>query len=503
MHQRLSGMLVRAAIGATVVGGGLAAAASVKAGATTTSVAPDVGTYPGNWSPAYMALGQQPVSEATALAVAEAHDVIVAQPPVYAPWVTLMKQVNPNLVIFAYQNASFSHSILSFPESVYSHDSSGHRIQSLQFQTYLMVPNSSAWESYQAQLCTQDLKTSHYDGCYLDTMGDGILSTGYLTALPVIPGTGTAYTDADWVSVESTLAQAIKSANGNAPLLGNMLGNGQRYFSSNATTVPILKVLGGGVEEMFLRESAWPITTFKSPKKWIQDVTSLSNAESLGDYVAAITKVWVPGATTAQVDAWHRYALASFLLGTGGHDRFSFMTAGDSGLQIMPYDHVAIGQPLSSMVQVGAAYERQYTNGLVVVNPSSGPVTIPLTGSYVNLDGTVVTSSITLGADTGDVLVPANPMPAPSATTAVPTVSAGTATLSGIVSGRGSTGFSYFEWGTTTSYGHTTPAQTLGAGWAAVSASVSGLVSGTLYDYRVVTVTPAGTTYGPNIVFKA
>jgi hypothetical protein len=449
-----------------------------------------------------MAVGQKPVSEATALTVAETNDVIVAWPAVYAPWVSVMKQVNPNLVIFAYQNSSFSYQKETFPESMYAHDSSGHRVQSQQFHTNLMVPNSSAWESYQANLCAQNLSTSHYDGCYLDTMGDGILSPGYLTAPPVNPSTGAAYTASEWVSIEVTLAQSIKSANGTAPLLGNMLGNGQRYFSPANTTVPILKVLGGGVEEMWLRDSAWPVTQYKSTTKWLQDVTSLSDAESHGDYVAAITKVWVP-ATAAQLDSVHRYALASFLLGTGGHDRFSFMPAHDSGLQILPYEQLPIGQPLAGMVQVGGAYERQFSNGLVLANPSTGSVTIPINGSYVDLDGVVVSSSVTLAPNTGDVLVPASPMPLPVAATSVPTAANGTATLSGIVSGRGSTGFSYFEWGTSTAYGNVTVAQTLGAGWATATADISGLTPGAYYDYRVVTSTSAGTTYGPNIIFKA
>jgi hypothetical protein len=449
-----------------------------------------------------MAPGYQSVSQSVAIQVAEAHDFVVAQPQKFAPWVSVMKQVNPNLLLLVYQNSSFSYPSQSFSETTYSHDASGNRIQSRGFGTYLMRPNSAAWQNYEAQTCTSNLAKSGYDGCYLDTMGDGILSTGYLTALPVNPSTGQPYTDQQWVSAETSLAQAVKSANGSVPLVGNMVGNGQRYWSATATTVPILQVLGGGMEEMFLRNAYWAVGSYKTAQKWLQDVTTLSDAEANGHWIAATTKVWV-NATTAQVNSWHRYALASFLLGTGGHDRFAFMASSTAGMGVAPYDAVALGQPAGAMTQAGTAYERQFANGLVVVNPNTSSVTLSLSGTYVDLDGKAVTSSITLAPETGDVLVSASPMPAPVSETEVPSLSTGTASLAGEVSGRGSTGTTYFQWGTSKTYGSTTPVQTLGAGWSSSSATISGLTSGTKYNYRVATVTPAGVTYGSNMVFKA
>jgi hypothetical protein len=448
-----------------------------------------------------MAGGGQ-ASESVAVEVAETHDLVVAQPIIFARWVPLMKSVNPHLLLLAYQNASLSKPRQTFSGSDYAQSSSGGRIQSRQFHNYLMLPDNPDWQNYQARTCASNQARSGYGGCYLDTMGDGILSPGYLTGLPIDPSTRRPYTDQEWTSAETSLAQAIKASNGSVPLIANMVGDGQRYWSPTATTLPIFQVLGGGMEEMFLRNATNPVGAYKPVNEWLEDVTSLSNAEARGYWIAATTKVWV-NATSSELDSWHRYSLASFLLGTGGHDRFAFMSSKSSGLGVQPYDDVSLGQPAGAMTQVGAAYERRFANGLAVVDPGPSSATLSLGGTYVDLDGNVLSSSITLAPDTGDVLVAANPMPAPAAETAAPAMATGTATLAAEVSGRGSRGTTYFQWGTSPSYGHTTPALSLAAGWSSVSASVAGLSAGTAYDYQVVTVTPAGVTHGSNMVFTA
>jgi hypothetical protein len=97
------------------------------------------------------------------------------------------------------------------------------------------------------------------------------------------------------------------------------------------------------------------------------------------------------------------------------------------------------------------------------------------------------------------------------ATATAPAVATGTAgnitgtsaTLNGTVNpnGRGTT--LDFEYGTTTKYGSKTPTQNLGSGTSTenVSASVSSLKPGTLYHFRVVATSDAGTTNGADQTF--
>jgi hypothetical protein len=60
----------------------------------------------------------------------------------------------------------------------------------------------------------------------------------------------------------------------------------------------------------------------------------------------------------------------------------------------------------------------------------------------------------------------------------------------------------HFEYGTTTSYGLTTPMQSrTGNTYRTVSANVSGLLASHVYHFRIVATNSAGTTYGSDRTF--
>ncbi len=95
--------------------------------------------------------------------------------------------------------------------------------------------------------------------------------------------------------------------------------------------------------------------------------------------------------------------------------------------------------------------------------------------------------------------------PAPTATTGVATdVSTTGATLNGTVNPNGVATTVSFEWGTTTSYGQTTPGQALGAGTVAqaVSAALTGLAPCTTYHYRLKATSAGGTANGEDATFR-
>jgi len=92
----------------------------------------------------------------------------------------------------------------------------------------------------------------------------------------------------------------------------------------------------------------------------------------------------------------------------------------------------------------------------------------------------------------------------PSVTTNVATsVTANAATLNASVNPNGLATTAYFQWGTSTAYGNTTPSQSLGSGTSAtaLSANLSGLAAATTYYYRVVATNSAGTVYGSAVSF--
>ena len=92
----------------------------------------------------------------------------------------------------------------------------------------------------------------------------------------------------------------------------------------------------------------------------------------------------------------------------------------------------------------------------------------------------------------------------PTATTdPATTVTSSGATLNGSVNPNGQATTYQFDYGTTTSYGSTTPSASVGSGTNALAAAsvLTGLAPGTTYDFRVVATSANGSSDGTNLTF--
>jgi hypothetical protein len=133
---------------------------------------------------------------------------------------------------------------------------------------------------------------------------------------------------------------------------------------------------------------------------------------------------------------------------------------------------------------------------------------VPINGSMLNINMKTDTAAVTTLEGsfyiiTGD---PAALPPAPTTTTGLPTFVSGTsARLNGSANPNGTSTTGWFEWGTTTSYGNTTSAQSLGSGTtsAQLFAQISGLSTGSTYHFRCVAQNMNGTSYGNDGSFVA
>jgi len=118
----------------------------------------------------------------------------------------------------------------------------------------------------------------------------------------------------------------------------------------------------------------------------------------------------------------------------------------------------------------------------------------------INDGGTSVGSDQTF-ATTGTAPAPSTP---PTATTgAASNVGQTGATVNGTVNPAGQATTDYFEYGPTTNYGYETSATSGGSGTTdePASANLTGLASATTYHYRLVAVSPGGTTLGSDQTF--
>jgi hypothetical protein len=156
-----------------------------------------------------------------------------------------------------------------------------------------------------------------------------------------------------------------------------------------------------------------------------------------------------------------------------------------------------------------------------------GSVTLPTGTTYtagngINIAGNTISAidasdtnelqTISISNDTiflskgGYVVLPSATGPtykAPSAVTMeASSIQASQATLNGIANGYGLTTSVVFEWGTTSSYGNmTTATQSPITSEVLVSATISGLLSGTTYHFRIKAQSTEGTAYSDDMTF--
>jgi hypothetical protein len=156
--------------------------------------------------------------------------------------------------------------------------------------------------------------------------------------------------------------------------------------------------------EAWIRGPTQSISAHPNLVQWKQDVDALVQTGLMGRSLAVEVKTWAPS-TPAQRLIWHKFALASFLLGTDGHAYFEFAESNSPASILVdnPWDRIDVGTPIGAYAAVGAVYRRVFTKGLSIVNPTPNTVVVPLGGIYRTLEGALVTS-LHLAPYSGEVL---------------------------------------------------------------------------------------------------
>src|SRR5439155_1384117 len=136
-------------------------------------------------------------------------------------------------------------------------------------------------------------------------------------------------------------------------------------------------------------------------------------------------------------------------------------------------------------------------------SPTPTPTATPTATFTPTPTATATATATATVTPTATPTATATATPSPAVTTNPATnVASVSATLNGSVNPRGSTTTVYFQWGTTTSYGHTTPMQTqTGNTYRNVTANISGLTRNTTYHFRIVATNSAGNRRGSDRTF--
>jgi chitodextrinase len=349
---------------------------------------------------------------ATALRLARAVDLLTVVPAQLGGFADEMHAANPDLRIFLYQNGMFAQSGQGdlFPASWYMASASGARVRSRGYGNYLMDPRSTephvargvtyaGWQDWVVKRAGQLLAAAPgtYDGLFIDMLGTAPLEAGYNVdrEVPLNTATGREFTTEEYLALTGDVGATVSTRLG-VPVIGNGLASGRRFYA--APTQSLLERVPVGDAEVWLRTPGSPATAYPTTAVWQQNVQMLIDAAAMDAGVHATVKTWSGGTIEAR-EAWRLFALASFLIGNSGHSWFEFT----SGQRAMPWDdlsplyELAIGQPVESHATVAGflrdgVYQRDFTAGKVVVNPSPKAVSVTLDGTYVMPDGSAVTA---------------------------------------------------------------------------------------------------------------
>jgi hypothetical protein len=353
------------------------------------------------WAPQFMEEGSKTRSEA--LADARHFAVIAAHERTYRLHIRAMKAANPNLRLFVYMNGTATWEG-DLPEAVYAHDAAGHRIRIKGWSnTFLLDPFSPATVRYQETRALDLLASSHYDGLFLDVIGPMPLNPAYVSALPVNPTSGQTWSRVEWLQGTTALASRIRAALAPHPIIGNGLAGGAEYFRAEAPTRVILESgIHAGMAESWLRSATQALTHHAPVKVWRQDLDMIGAAGADGVSLMTTTKLWTSG-TRAQRRKWHRFALATYLLGNTGRAYFGFLARRGDATASRRLDRINLGRARARYRAVRGFYTRSFVRGRVFVNPTSRTYRVRLARRYRTLGGQWVTS-VTLRPYTGTIL---------------------------------------------------------------------------------------------------
>mgnify|MGYP001598529137 CR=1 FL=1 len=329
-----------------------------------------------------------------------------------------IRKKNPDIVLLSYiPTVSWNNLYWTDPlhQSMYANiqsdwwltDASGNQI-SVWPNTRALNLNSG-WITYLAQQVKNDvLSTGYWDGIFYDEVQDSISWVGTVDVNRDGKNDTTKEADTSWAKHYTSLFEATRAAIGHEPIL---MTNG----SSNAVFSPFVN---GRMFETFP-------SSHQTLAEWKQMTSQYTKFENTTGY-SAINIINVNTDNTqglgTQTDYQAmRFGLTTTLLGDG---YFSYDAGSTNHAVIWEYDeyNAFLGAPKSqpintfnpqqTSIDVGV-WQRDFTNGKIIVNATAKPQTIVLLGDFEKLHGLqdpktnngAIVSQITLPSQDGIVLL--------------------------------------------------------------------------------------------------
>jgi hypothetical protein len=145
---------------------------------------------------------------------------------------------------------------------------------------------------------------------------------------------------------------------------------------------------------------------FRSEAAWKRDIDYLSTISQDDRVVLITTRLNASDATTDTIRQWLNYSVASYLLGKNGKHTYFQFDAGDPAFSADPILSAPIGAPSDAYAKLDSGiYQRKFTKGVVLVNPTGDEKKWQVDQTYKTLSGNQVDTEVTLGPHSGLILL--------------------------------------------------------------------------------------------------
>ncbi len=240
--------------------------------------------------------------------------------------------------------------------------------------------------------CSND--NPHFDGVFLDDVWGDISPDRFYKEgnkeRPILSRQVTKY----WRDNMKLLLIEIKMTIGKKLLIIN----------TGAFRTDYLALADGQMYEAFCHANWQPYEEYYHG--WQKVLGEMKIVSSSGKIFLAQSGI-LDGATDSQIKSTQKYCFSMFLLEANSNSYFYFKPGMRyRGVTYFPEWDVDLGTAIGNYrARVGTPlYEREYSKGLVLINPSSESFHINLDGKYKDLDG-LLTDKISLGGHEGEILI--------------------------------------------------------------------------------------------------
>jgi Hypothetical glycosyl hydrolase family 15 len=266
-------------------------------------------------------------------------------------------------------------------------DTTGRRVNWADWpHSWQMDIGSRSYQRTWARNVARELRSRGWDGVFLDGISRTMQYPWYLNGrvLAKYPGPN------DYARAGTRFLRRV----------GPKLRRGHLVVGNINDATPALwrrwvRFTSGVSKEWWTKSSAGRDAGMLTGADWAYQMQLLREAQARHKVFIAIA--YGPADDEPAMD----YARASFLLfARGGKSAFSYSPLCGSEPST-PRWRADVGAPSGAPTRVGPVWRRAFTNGIVVVNPSSSATApVPLGAAYVQPNGAVVTS-VLLGPHTG------------------------------------------------------------------------------------------------------